>query len=123
MRDAITVLKALAEENRLRVVMALKGRELCVCQITELLGLAPSTVSKHMSILRQARLVESLKQGRWVHYRLADKGSAPEVREALHWVENCLKSSRQAKRDARRLAKILKMDKEILCRRQLICKK
>ena len=54
MREFMAVLKALADENRVRAVAALRGRELCVCQIVELLGLANSTVSKHMAILKQA---------------------------------------------------------------------
>jgi len=53
--------------------MMLSGGELCACQIIEMLGLAPSTVSKHMSILRQAGLVETRKEGRWIYYRLAEE--------------------------------------------------
>ncbi|TFG44900.1 MAG: ArsR family transcriptional regulator, partial [Candidatus Brocadiia bacterium] len=59
MLSFLSITKALADESRVRTLMALDGRELCVCQITELLGLAPSTVSKHMAILTQARLVEN----------------------------------------------------------------
>ena len=76
MRNLLAVLKALADETRVRALMALRRRELCVCQLVELLGLAPSTVSKHMSILKQARLVESRKEGRWMFYRLAQAGGA-----------------------------------------------
>ena len=57
------------------------GRELCVCQIVELLGLAPSTVSKHLAILKQARLVDSRKEGRWMFYRLADEDAPVEARK------------------------------------------
>ncbi len=60
------ITKALADENRVRMLLALKGGELCVCQITELFGLAMSTVSKHLSILYQAGLTESRKEGRWI---------------------------------------------------------
>ena len=67
----MTITKALSDENRVRMLLALDGRELCVCQIIELLGLAPSTVSKHMSILANARLVEGRQEGRWRFYRLA----------------------------------------------------
>ncbi|HSW02527.1 MAG TPA: metalloregulator ArsR/SmtB family transcription factor [Sedimentisphaerales bacterium] len=67
MRDVLDLTKAMADGNRLRVLMALTGGELCVCQIVELLQLAPSTVSKHMSILRQAGLVEGRKDGRWMY--------------------------------------------------------
>ena len=66
MYEFMNMTKALSDQNRIRVLMALRKRELCVCQIIELLGLAPSTVSKHMSILRHARLVESRKEGIWI---------------------------------------------------------
>lgn len=80
--------------NRVRPLMALDGRELCVCQIIELLGLAPSTVSKHMSILKQARLVEIRKNGRWAYYRLAEKDATPEAREALARIRKLLQEKR-----------------------------
>ena len=70
MRDLLAVTKALSDENRLRIVLALHGRELCLCQIVELLGLATSTVSRHASILQQARLVLSWPlevRPRWIH--------------------------------------------------------
>lgn len=72
MRELLAVTKALSDPNRVRALMALQAGELCVCQVIELLGLAPSTVSKHMAVLCQARLVETRKEGRWVFYRLGE---------------------------------------------------
>ncbi len=118
MRDFLTVAKALADENRVRALLALQGRELCVCQIIELLQLAPSTVSKHMSILGQARLVENRKNGRWVYYRLADDDVPVEASEALAWVRKALSSDPQTRRDGARLKQILKLEPEVLCKRQ-----
>ena len=71
MRAFMSLTKALADPNRVRLLLALRGGELCACQITELFGLAPSTMSKHLSILYQAGLVDSRKNGRWVHYGVA----------------------------------------------------
>jgi len=118
MRDFMTVIKALADENRVRTILALHGRELCVCQIIELLGLAPSTVSKHMAILYQARLVESRKQGRWIHYRLAGDDAPAEVREAIAWACRSLSSAREIRHDAARLKRLLKLDPHELCKNQ-----
>ena len=118
MRTFMAVVKALADENRVRALLALQGRELCVCQIIELLELAPSTVSKHMSILGQARLVDSRKKGRWVHYRLADEDVPTEAREALAWVGNALSGDPQARKDDAHLEQILKLELEVLCKRQ-----
>ena len=63
------------------MLLALRGGELCVCQITELFGLAASTISKHLSILYQAGLVDSRKEGRWIFYALpAQRGLAGRPR-------------------------------------------
>src|SRR3970040_773172 len=110
MRDLMAVLKALADENRVRVLLAVQDRELCVCQIVELLGLAQSTVSKHVSILHQARLIDSRKEGRWVFYRAADGDAPVEAREIAAVVSQLLTSDPQAGEDAKRLKQILKMD-------------
>ena len=118
MRDVLEIAKALADEKRLRILMALADGELCVCQITELLGLAPSTVSKHMSILRQARLVEARKDGRWMYYRLARRGASQPVKEALAWTRRNLADTTQIVRDNKKLTKILGMDREKLCKKQ-----
>jgi len=115
MKEFMSVAKALADENRVRVLLFLGGGELCVCQVVEMLGLAPSTVSKHMAILQQAGLVESRKEGRWVYYRLAERGASPCVRDAIRWVHKCLEKDPQVLADARRLAKVCRMSKEDLC--------
>jgi ArsR family transcriptional regulator len=101
----MTVIKALADENRVRILMALRGRELCVCEIIGFLGLAPSTVSKHMSILKNARLVESRKDGRWVFYRLAEEDTLQAVQNAQSWVINCLENDPEIIRDEKTLAR------------------
>ncbi len=118
MRDLMEITRALADENRVRALMALRGGELCVCQIIELLGLAPSTVSKHMQILRQARLVDSRKDGRWIYYRLAGEKAPGAVRTALEWVRNHLAGDPRIQEDAMHLEEILRMDPGEVCRLQ-----
>jgi ArsR family transcriptional regulator, arsenate/arsenite/antimonite-responsive transcriptional repressor len=121
MRDLMAVIKALADENRVRILMALSPKELCVCQIVELLGLAPSTVSKHITILKQARLVDCRKDGRWMFYRLAEVDVPAEAKEMTELVSRLLADDSQAHEDAKRLKQILKMDRDKLCRRQNRC--
>ena len=122
MRDLLAITKALADEKRLRALGLLRGRELCLCQIVEVLGLAPSTVSKHMSILHQARLVESRKEGRWAYFRLADDDAPSEALQAIEFVLANLKQNKQAKADQQQLKAVLKMEPEELCRKQVNCK-
>ena len=114
----MNITKALADETRVRTLLALRAGELCVCQITELFGLAPSTMSKHLSILFQAGLVESRKDGRWIYYQLPGKSAPAVVREALDWIENALADNPQVVADNKRLKKILKQDPAQLCKRQ-----
>ena len=118
MRRIVRTTKALADENRIRIIGALKGRELCVCQLIELLSLAPSTVSKHLSILRHARLIDSRKQERWIYYRLADRGARNAIVEALEWTCRWIAETDSFTQDSQRLEEILKIDPEILCSRQ-----
>jgi len=118
MREVVTIAKALSDENRLRILAILEGRELCVCQVIELLDLAPSTVSKHLSILKQARLIDGRKQGRWMYYQLADEDVPPVAKGAIGWALNGLGRDKQRERDAKHLLQILTMDPEVLCLRQ-----
>lgn len=115
---AVNLFRALGDESRLRAVLVLRRHELCVCQIVELLGLAPSTVSKHLAILREAGLIEARKMGRWVHYRavLTPRGGLPP--DQLSAILDSLATTRRAHRDDRRLKKILKLDPEVLCEKQ-----
>lgn len=115
MYDFINIAKALSDENRVRALMMLYKGELCVCQLIEMLRLAPSTVSKHMSILRQARLVESRKDGRWMYYRLADEDPPKEVIQAIRWVQNSLAKDKQILADTRQVKHVCKIDKDELC--------
>jgi ArsR family transcriptional regulator, arsenate/arsenite/antimonite-responsive transcriptional repressor len=119
MREFMNITKALADENRVRMLLALRAGELCVCQITELFGLAPSTVSKHLSILAQAGLVASRKDGRWIYYTLPDRNAPVAVGEALDWVKKSLTRNPRSLEDQKSLKRILKENPAELCRRQI----
>ena len=118
MKEFIAITKALSDTNRVRALLALKRGEACVCRLIELLGRAPSTVSKHMSILKSAGLVESRKQGRWIYYRLSDGGNHGVVCRMVAVAIELLGCDRTIKADRKRMAEILKQDPEVLCRRQ-----
>ncbi len=64
------VLKAVAEPLRWRIINALAHEELCVCHLTEDLGVPQPLVSHHLRVLRDAGLVESEKWRYWTYYRL-----------------------------------------------------
>ena len=118
MRELLAITNALADESRVRAILALTRGRLCVCQIVELLQLAPSTVSKHLSILRQADLVEPRKEGRWMFYAIPMRPE-PLVRRVLDWIVESTGKSTRIIEDGRRLKAILREDPEELCRRQM----
>lgn len=119
MENVIHVMKALADRSRLRILMMLRRHELCVCQIVEVLGLANSTVSKHLAVLNQARLVDQRKDSRWVYYRLPDpQKSDVHVAQAIGYVVARLKDNEQIAADGDHLARILTMSPEELCQTQ-----
>jgi DNA-binding transcriptional ArsR family regulator len=118
LREFMALAKALGDENRIRMLLALQDGELCVCQITELFGLAASTTSKHLSILYQAGLLDSRKHGRWMYYSLPGKTAPAAAREAIRWAVKALAEDPKIAEDAARLKKVLAMDPIELCKRQ-----
>ncbi len=121
MRSTLRITKALSDIQRLRILMMLRGGELCVCQIIAVLGLAPSTVSKHLSILSEADLVISRKEGRWAHYRLTVGAAYQSIIPVVKWLQSSLSSDEQVVRDSEVLKKALTCSPESLAERQRQC--
>lgn len=115
----MAVSKALADANRVRILALLEEQPLCVCQITEIVHLAPSTISKHLSILRQARLIETEKEGRWIHCRLTKVASSHPAAGARRWVASAIAGSLRVHEDRKSLRAILRIEPEEICRRQI----
>lgn len=92
MNTTVAVTKALADESRLRILMCLKDSTLCLCHLTDILGLAPSTISKHLQILTHAGLVTSRQEGRWRYYRLTRGETEACAQRALEWVSESLRN-------------------------------
>jgi len=91
MRPFIKVMKALSDPSRVKIVKALQHRSLCVCELKEALGLAQSTVSKHLKVLEEAELVSFEKDGLWVNFQLNSRpGNAYAVamlEQVSDWLE------------------------------------
>ncbi len=115
MQELLNIARALSDPSRVRILMFLRGRELCLCQIIEMLGLASSTVSRHMSLLCQAGLVRVRRNGRWRHFRLPGAGAPPRVCKCLRWLEEALAGDAAVARDGRRLKSVMKVPMEVLC--------
>ncbi len=83
MRDFELAMKAIGDPTRTRILKLLEAGGLCVCQVQAVLGLAPSTVSKHLTVLKLAGLVEDRRDGKWIEYALAGESRNPHASAVL----------------------------------------
>ena len=107
------IFKALSEPNRIRILKMLQRRSLCVCEITEILQLAPSTVSKHLSILKSAGLLIDEKDNKWINYKINPNPDDPGVLSALYSIRLMMEEDETIKQDR---TKIKTVDREVLCK-------
>lgn len=88
MKSLVNILKAIGDENRLRILLMLRQRPLCVCEIYETLNIAFSTISQHLKHMRSIGLIEDSKEGRWVLYTLVRRNNF--VNKLLEDIEQLL---------------------------------
>ena len=112
MEEILNAIKALADRHRIRALSALYGQELCLCNLQDLLGLVPSSVSRHMAILQEAGFVTSRKNGKWTYFSLAPlEGNAPGI-SLLRWVLESLEEDPATLADRERVRQLKKKDGE-----------
>ncbi len=99
------VLKALADKTRLRILGLLSAGEVCVCHLHQSLKLPQPAVSRHLAYLRRAGLVETRKDGLWVHYRLAEPTDAV-LKTVVLSVAHCTTHLPGTAQDRRRLRRV-----------------
>ena len=83
MEETINIFKVLSDKNRLRILKMLQTKPLCVCEITEVLQLAASTVSQHLSLLKKESFIYEEKDGKWVNYVLNHRPGDPRISAIL----------------------------------------
>ena len=93
----------LGDKTRLRLLNLMREDEVCVCFFTEVLGESQPKVSRHLASLRNAGIVEARRDGKWMHYRIAEPANrfaAQVLRDTLDWLE----SQDEMKQDYERLS-------------------
>ena len=108
----LDVTKALANPARLRILAALERGECCVCQLTAVLDLAPSTVSAHLSELRRAGFLLDRKDGKIVYYRLSER---PDLKPWLKATSAAVRGDDRIEADRAFLDKVKSVDVEAFC--------
>lgn len=112
MNEFIKAFKALSDKNRVRIIKMLEVRELCVCEITEILNLAPSTVSKHLSILKDANLISDEKVGKWVNFKINEEIDKDFIKTILSILKDNLNDINIIKNDK---SFVVNVDRNIIC--------
>ena len=112
MENFLKAIKALADRHRVRALLALPGQELCLCNLQDLLGLVPSSVSRHMSILQEAGFVTSRKKGKWTYFSLVPLDEDTPCAGLLRWVLENLENDPATQADRERVRQLKKKDSE-----------
>ena len=73
MRELVKVFKALADKNRLRILKMLQQKKMCVCELSAALGITQPSVSRHLSLMKDAGLVNDERNGPWIDYELCEE--------------------------------------------------
>lgn len=92
MEQTASVLKAISQPTRLRIILLLAETELCTCELGAILGITQPAVSQHMAVLKKAGLVSERKSGTWVYYQLV----RTNVDAALQWLNMAIALPRSA---------------------------
>ncbi len=111
-RAYVRILKALGDPNRIRIVKMLGERQLCLCEVREILGLSNSTVSKHLSILRDAGILLDSKDGKWVNFQLNAKPEQRFTRSMIDLLQHSFNDDTTIKED---LKLVRKVDRKKIC--------
>ena len=102
MMELVLAAKAFADPTRVRILAALRGRELCVCELSDALGVSQSTLSTHLRVIRAAGLVRTRKAGKWVYY--APEPEAEAFMESLFgFFQTSLRGDATVQRDTGRV--------------------
>lgn len=110
MKDVVRIFKALSDPTRVRIVLLLSRRELCVCELMHVLEMEQSRVSHHMRVLREAGIAEDVREGRWIIYRIPDNARGLVDDLFAGALRERIETTPEAAGDAARLEACLKED-------------
>ena len=112
--ELVLTAKAFADPTRVRILMLLRSGELCVCELVDALQISQSTLSTHLQVIREAALVQTRKQGKWIYYSLhPDK---LKLVNALHGgFASSLENDPSLRRDGKQLEARLKERRNGVC--------
>lgn len=111
-QEITKIFKALSDVNRLRILKALQSKTLCVCEIQSLLGLANSTISQHLKILKVTGFIIEEKAGKWVNYSINSNPDDARISSILSSLDFWINDEKLIIKDKRIVAKL---DRNKIC--------
>jgi ArsR family transcriptional regulator len=106
MNELVLTAKAFADPSRVRILLALRSQELCVCELCDALGVTQSTLSTHLRVIRNAGLISARKQGKWMYYAI-EPGAKRLVNSLFEFFASSLKTDVSLRSDRNKLAERL----------------
>ena len=106
MKNLVRQAHAIFEPQRLSIIKLLQDREMCVCELAEVLRLSSPRMSQHLGILRQAGLVKERRSGKWVYYRLNNKAVGSFSQAWAEFFDGAMKETAGMKIIVNRLEKL-----------------
>ena len=109
MKKLANTIKALSDETRLRVMKLLEEREICVCELMQVLDMSQPRISRHLSVLRNAGLVSDRREGKWVYYSLCNGTGNDEIKAILKTIAVLGNNNTAVKKDRKNLRKAVRL--------------
>lgn len=114
MRELMTALKAVADKNRMRILKILEGKSMCVCELAAVLKIKQPSVSKHLSILKNAGLIQDKRNGQWIDYSLCTEMINKYSSVIQSMIKNWLQDDPIIKGDLQKIKTLVRQD---LCKK------
>ncbi len=108
MRNKVEIFKVMSESNRIRILLMLLKKPLCVCEITSILQLTTATVSSHLSYLRKGGFIEDEKEGKWINYKISSNIKDPIISHLLNLLPEWFSDSQEIMDD---LVQVMNVDR------------
>jgi ArsR family transcriptional regulator len=109
MKKIANIFKALSDDTRLRVIKLLQERELCVCELMQVLEMSQPRISRHLSVLKNAGLVNDRREGKWIHYSLRQETQGKEIKILLDSMVVMANDDAVVKGDKKNLKKAIRL--------------
>jgi ArsR family transcriptional regulator len=114
MKELVKVLKAVADPNRIRILKMLQQKKMCVCELSAVLGITQPSVSRHLSMMRDAGLVNDERDGQWINYALCEEKLNQYAPVIMKHLKGWINDSPRIKEDG---AKLKHLNREQLCKK------